>query len=371
MYELCALLARSVQSPALRIVAIGGAATLVAGFVVGTWITKSPLPPPPDPKKILADGGKYVVSKDGKRNVEYFVAGSMSPSAIVCILVAGGGLTGRGIALLTDESAQRRNIRIIAVSIPGCGLGTIYHGCNYSDWPSTDVLPVLEEEHVGRFVVAGSSLGTPYAMSIAHAFGPERVLALGVRVPFLPKALSDAAGVKPYCGVTSDSMLHTALPCGWLAHLVMWALFHPRLAGRLDALTHGDAYWRCHSEYPGEMAIVYADKKRAGAHYGHKAMLVNTARSTVLEWGFDPRDIRVRKKLLWYSKDDTDVPPEHGRWLGEQWTGSADEPADVIVHAFDGYGHLGGGCVEWDAFLGELSGLCRAAAPRMASLTRG
>ena len=94
-------------------------------------------------------------------------------------------------------------------------------------------------------------------------------------------------------------------------------------------------------------------------------------RSTVLDWGFDPRAIRVQKQVVWYAPDDTDCPPAHGKWLAEHFTSAASDPSDVRVRKLGGgHGHLGAAYFEWDAFLGELMAQCAAAAPKVAGIMR-
>ena len=115
---------------------------------------------------------------------------------------------------------------------------------------------------------------------------------------------------------------------------------------------------------------IHEDMRRANSHYGHRAMMANVAESTIHHWGFDPRELRVRHRVLWYAADDRDVPPEHGRWLADEWRASAGQASDVKVRVFDGYGHVGGGCFEWDAFLEELMAQCATAAPRLAGILR-
>ena len=110
--------------------------------------------------------------------------------------------------------------------------------------------------------------------------------------------------------------------------------------------------------------------------YGHKAVMAMLRRTTtLLDWGFDPREegVKVSKKLLWYGADDTISPPLHGKWLGEWYTMCAGARAedDIKVRELDeGHGHLGAACLEWGRFLEELMGLVASAAPKSLTLTR-
>ena len=341
--------------------------------LLGVYLCKRSLPARSHEKAkelIEHDGGKAVRSTDGLRTVEYFVAGSMLPTARVCIIFSGAAVTAKYVAHLVHATAERLNTRVIAITLPGWGYSTIHRRLVYSEWAATDLKPILEAEKVRRFAVAGTSLGCPFAMAVAAALGPSYILALGLRVPFLPKAITDEVGLPEYPAHLPDTLLSDALPYGWAAHLAMLPLFHPWLVGAFDRLRQGAAHKKCRSDYPDEFDLAYHDMKRGTAVYGYRAMMASLRRSTVLDWGFDPREIRVSKKLVWYAADDADCPPSHGRWLADHFAANAVSERDVKVRIFDGYGHLGGACFEWHAFLEDLMGQVAAGAPKASMLTR-
>jgi len=352
------------MAPTLRVCA----AAVAAGIVVGTWLCKRPLPRQADPALIVEEGGRHVMSSDGKRLVEYFVGGSSFPTATTVVIVTGGGCTGKLVLELTRKAAERLNVKVIAISLPGWGYGTIHPRLpNYYDWAESDVRPVLAQERVGMFVVAGASHGAPFAMAIAHRFRMG-VLGLGLRVPFLPPEVTDPAELPRYRAYMAPKLADNALPFGWLIHLLMAPLSTRLTAGSLDWLIHRSTYWNFKRDYPEEFELLYADKARANTHYGHMALLIH--RQMFNEWGFDPRELTTRKRLLWHAPDDQDVPPSHGKWLGDFWTSTAASPGDVIVKEVPGYGHLGGGFADYDAFLTQLMGMVEAGAPKIASLVR-
>ena len=364
---------RFLSSPSsMRALGYGGAAALAAGFAIGTYIAKKPLPAPPTPSMIEAAGGRCVKSPDGRRLVEYFVCGSDRRDALVVVLTGAGGVSGRALAELVQETAFRKNVKVISISLPGWGCGTLHEKLpKWDEIARRDVAAVLDQERVGRFVVAGGSLGAPLAMAVAHVHGPERVLALGVRVPFLPKNASDAAGLETYSKTVSESTYYNALPLGWLFHLLMAPLYTRWTVGLIDPLVQGRSYFECQRDHPAEMQVLYRDMRRAHAHYGHKTRMVLCNPEHVLDWGFDPvGGVRVAKKLLWYAPDDRDVPPSHGRWLAQQWQASAYTPSDVRVRAYEGYGHIGGAVFDWPQYLEELVGLAWTSAPKIAGIVR-
>jgi hypothetical protein len=68
-------------------------------------------------------------------------------------------------------------INAFAVSIPGLGHSSFHPGHQISQWPATDLTPILENENItGPFVVWGISLGTLYAMATAQHFGLKGTL---------------------------------------------------------------------------------------------------------------------------------------------------------------------------------------------------
>ena len=52
-------------------------------------------------------------------------------------------------------------------------------------------------------------------------------------------------------------------------------------------------------------------------------------------WGFDIRDIPLKgpnKVLVSYALDDEDVPPEHGKWLGEYFNATVNAEERGLKH---------------------------------------
>ena len=60
----------------------------------------------------------------------------------------------------------------------------------------------------------------------------------------------------------------------------------------------------------------------------------------------DPRTIKVSKVVVWYSADDDDCPPAHGKWLADFF--------NAKTRVLEGYGHVGGCIVDQVEFLMEL-----------------
>ena len=78
---------------------------------------------------------------------------------------------------------------VITISLPGIGHSDLHTGLKVIELSKTDILPILEKG-VDLFHISGVSLGTIYATATAQVLG-DRVLSLGLRVPFLPLTLSE------------------------------------------------------------------------------------------------------------------------------------------------------------------------------------
>jgi pimeloyl-ACP methyl ester carboxylesterase len=147
-------------------------------------------PPPVDPTVITDAGGKYIRTADG-RIVEYSVHGNTTDNDVTVLVRAyvADYLNDTKIFDYGDK------IKAISVSIPGLGHSSFHPGHQISQWPITDLTPILENENItGSFVAWGNSLGTLYAMATAQHFG-DRIKALGLRVAFLPLPISKEAGL--------------------------------------------------------------------------------------------------------------------------------------------------------------------------------
>lgn len=154
-------------------------ATLRGLFV---WMRGSlPLTKDPD--------GKYITTEDG-RIVEYFVYGSNNVDAKVCVLLHGSGSTGKFFNqyICQEQALIELNVRAISPSYPGHGGSDVDMFRRITDWPMTDLEPILRKEEVDKFYVVGASYGTAHGMAVASSF-PQRVLGLGLIAPYLPEAI--------------------------------------------------------------------------------------------------------------------------------------------------------------------------------------
>ena len=87
-------------------------------------------------------------------------------------------------------------------------------------------------------------------------------------------------------------------------------------------------------EFPDEGKYQYQDIRRSSRHsvYG---LLFNSAKDNVFDWGFDPREIKLKgdkEVLISYAEDDTESPPEHGAWLVTYFTACDNKDKKGLGH---------------------------------------
>jgi pimeloyl-ACP methyl ester carboxylesterase len=72
-----------------------------------------------------------------------------------------------------DEAGKKLGARVLGIDRPGFGISTYVKGYRIVDWPA-DVIEFADALGLKRFVVAGISSGSPYALACAR-FIPERL----------------------------------------------------------------------------------------------------------------------------------------------------------------------------------------------------
>jgi pimeloyl-ACP methyl ester carboxylesterase len=317
-------------------------------------------PPPVDPTVITDAGGKYIRTVDD-RIVEYSVHGNTADddddvTVLVSAYVADYLLVDTDTSSTSTIFDYGDKIKAITVSIPGLGHSSFHPGHQISQWPVTDLAPILEKENItGSFLVWGLSLGTLYAMAMAQHFG-DRVQALGLRVPYLPLLVSQEAGLvngQPSFPTTSELCKNTFT-------VKVYRFFLNRLSGVMEPgpwtrwcmkkgfLGTNMRTMACFlDDYPAESMYL----QRLMKHFGPESMLYAMAKDVALDCpGLDPRQILLpcSKIVVWYATDDADCPPSHGKWLVD-----IGFPA-CRSRTFTGYGHVGGAFLEMKDFFAEL-----------------
>jgi len=312
-----------------------------------------------DTEKILQEGGKFVTLEDG-RIVEYSVMGSTDPNAK--ILVSGFIAVHRlknHIPKAWTESWQKHNLRVIDVSIPGLGSSSFHPGAKISDWPKTDLEPVLQAEGVsGPFYVYGTSYGCLIAMAVAQHFGPERVIRFGLRCPYLPRPLSKELGlpdgqpVMPATKTLLENPIHVRMMRSMMCTMmkscttpgpIMSTLMKWGVMGRGMKL-----FMNFKNDHPEDAA--FANAIHQNNILTPQGLLFMLAEDVALDCpGLDIRSIQHKEDqvIVWYADDDTDCPPSHGKWLAEHFGGNHNR-------VLSGYGHLGASSIDNPEFVDVL-----------------
>eukprot|EP01084_Bolivina_argentea_P081641 147817_1 len=332
------------------LIGIGTVTVTITALTIAYGIYLKHTPPPKiNPKDIPTNNGrKYIITSD-KHIVEYYVYGSSNPNAKVILEIAGGASVAKFFPDYPglNDLYKKLNIKAIAITLPGWGYSSLNPARKYVNYPKTDIQPILSAENVtGKFAVYGISLGAPHAMSIAYYYGSDRVPIIGVRVPFLDMKIS-----KEYKLPKGQPSFPTAAVCGkgvwysWAIHLLMYILTKMLSSKWCIKLFMPNKLVK---EYPVVTDATLNNLQEHSVVYGYHGIMQCMAYDTICEWGFDVRDIDVKKWIIWYAKDDDDCPPSHGKWLAEYFADKAS------VRVLDGYGHVGGAVVDHLTFVERL-----------------
>lgn len=284
---------------------------------------------------------KFVVTSGG-RSIEYFVWGSSKSDARVAVICHGSACTGRFFnqALYPEHVLVELNVVAISPSYPGHGGSDGLPFRRIADWPKDNLGPILEAEGVDQFFVQGASYGTAHAMATASYFGPEKCVALGLNVPYLPEPICREFGFTTDADfVLSEKLLKK--PYVMLPVLSLLHMFSPLFKSALAAVSEGPAFSK---ESPAVLMALQADIGRTflrGA-YGQVYEMLNG--DTNKRWQ-DPRTIQTKYTCVCYAEDDTQCPPAHGKWLAEIFSSNPGIKCEVR-HEKKGLGHFTYMCPE-------------------------
>ena len=339
---------------------------------------------------ISDSGGKWIRTHDG-RIVEYSVHGSQRNDAYVFVT-----------AFLSEhwswpepwcEAYETLNIKSISISLPGLGKSSRHPGQKIFEWPQTDLLPILDAEHVDAFVVWGVSIGCLYAMAAVHYFGPsQRVQALGLRAPYLPRSICIAKKLPtgpiefPTTYDLYKDTFHATVYRYWFRVLETILLMEP--GGWMEYwMEHGWLGSVCQSmiafsnKYPKEMHSLRTKVLQGAMPINGLLYLLAPDVAFILNDDDDDDDdarnrpyLKDEKKretkedcdrayafphewsedipvVVWYTAaadDDAYCPLLHGKWLSDdyfqcRWS--------RVLH---GYGHFGAAYIDMNIFFHRL-----------------
>ena len=173
-----------------------------------------------------------------------------------------------------------------------------------------------------KFWVEGTSYGTSHAMAIAHYF-KDSIAGMHLQLPYLPRQVREEEKIESKVTGTALKLTYKDLQSCKSCHYF--------------CLTSCMCCCLCPSsdfpEFPDEAKYQYQDIKRSARHsvYG---LVFNATEDHVFDWGFDPREIKLKGKnqvLVSYAEDDQESPPEQGEWIANYF--------DASVNKGKGKGH--------------------------------
>lgn len=283
---------------------------------------------------------RYATSADGtNRSIEYFIWGSYKHDATVTVVCHGSSMTGLYFhkTLYPDAIMKLLNVKVISPSYPGHGGSDAQPFRRISDWPYSDLMPILELEGLNRnqpFMVQGaSSYGTAHAMATAAAM-PNRVMAMGLQVPYLPAPICREFGFH-----TDEDMIFSEAQCqqpsSRLPILSLFSLFQKWIVLGISILPEGAKVKR---DLPDVMEAMKADTDRSFLRgVGGQSLELTNALTT--QYWQDPRTITTPVVAVWYALDDGAVPPQHGKWLADLF--QSKKGVRINIRAEDkGWGHF-------------------------------
>jgi len=195
---------------------------------------------------------------------------------------------------------ERSAVRAITYDRPGYGASarlpgrTVVHA-------AADIAAIADHLALPRFAVIGVSGGGPHALAAAAVL-PDRVTRCATVVGLAPYTAPDldyVAGMDPETADGWRELEEGGEP------FAVGPVYAENLAG-LDGI---DEMTQLPPTIRAMLKDGVSDALAAGP-YG----LADDLASWFLPWGFDVADVRCETTVM-VGRDDTDVPPGHGRWI--------------------------------------------------------
>jgi pimeloyl-ACP methyl ester carboxylesterase len=238
------------------------------------------------------------------------------------------GLPGSRMQRHPDESIARgAGVRVIHVDRPGFGRSSPRPGRSLADWPR-DVAALADRLGLGRFAVAGTSGGGPFAAACAALLG-DRVARLAI-----------VSGVGPP-GTMAGRMTANARLAFFLAPRVPWLLRGPLAAAGRFGVRAPSAYVSALASHmsPPDRAILARSEVRAMLAQDLREAFRQGTRAMVHDLGLLARPWRLPldrvacPAALWHGADDWMIPPAASRALVRALPGAR-------AHDLPGEGHF-------------------------------
>jgi pimeloyl-ACP methyl ester carboxylesterase len=284
----------------------------------------------------LGGEGRHVRLPDG-RTLEYLVYGSKRPDAKVIVQMHGQGASAGMMCKFNASLCEELNLKGIAPSLPGHAFSDIHVDHTIVGFPK-DLEMVLEAEGVGEFMVEGMSLGTAHAMAIARHFGPDRCVALGLNVRYLPEQVCREFGFQHDADHLPRPDARTWYQA-WNFVVAEIAFRAPLLSPMARHMHHLSDGRRTQRKRPWVFEALGRDNDRTVVRGSQGQGYEFLSYEKLALWGFDPREIETKNVAVWYAMDDSQSPPSHGEWLAELFRSTEGVKTNIRCETA-GFGHF-------------------------------
>ena len=221
---------------------------------------------------------------------------------------------------------ERNQVRAITYDRPGYGRSSRLQGRTIAQ-SAVDVGAIADQLGLGQFAVVGVSAGGPHALAAAAGL-PERVSRCATIVGTGP---SDAPDLDMFAGMAEEAML------GWRCALegesCLTGRFYLDMLEWVASLVDDEDI-----PEPDRGMLVEAYREGLVTPYG----VADDLAAALRPWGFEVADVHCQTRVM-IAREDTSVPPAHGRWLAahlpnaeEVWVdgghlGPRDEPEEQLL----------------------------------------
>ncbi|KAJ5911330.1 uncharacterized protein N7473_000633 [Penicillium subrubescens] len=261
---------------------------------------------------------KQSVTLSNGRALGYAEFGSLNKDATT-ILVFHGWPGSRLESAVFHFAASELNVRIIGIDRPGIGLSSPQPKRKLLDWP-VDVRELVRHLKLERYYIIGVSAGGPHALACAHERAENELLGVGIVSGPGPWALG-TKGASIDLKVTLNLVAYAP----WLVRYFMNskigrpaqdpdpAKLDQLMRSQMKNMPPADLVFA--EKYPAKVDIMIAAVRESFTQGADPN--VKDGQMLTSEWGFDLKDIKVKKVLVWQGTKDVNVPVERGRYLAE------------------------------------------------------
>jgi len=221
---------------------------------------------------------------------------------------------------------ERNQVRAITYDRPGYGQSNRLPGRTMTH-TADDVDAIADQLGLAQFAVVGVSAGGPHALAAAAGL-PERVSRCATIVGTGP---SDAPDLDMFAGMSEEDI--AAWRCALEGESCPTGQFYLDLLDWAASLADNEDI-----PEPDRAMLVEAYREGLITPYG----VADDLAAALQPWAFDLADVRCQTRVM-IAREDTSVPPAHGRWLAahlpnaqEVWVdgghlGPRDEPEEQLL----------------------------------------